>query len=227
MAFIDILKLCRKHIATIILLPLLSCVISVVVCWGFLPDEYSSSKQIYVLSSQDKYNYNPGTNYSNEQSELNYGINFSQQLCNDVAELVKSSKIRDAVASEVHVDSLDDFKIAVESSEKNRVITMTVTTTDPQMSAKTVESLANKTAELSKQVTDAESVNIIDETKVPKSPSGPPRVLITCVVALVALFIALIWILIRDVLDTTIKGREDLVKIIRYPLLVTNPKVKI
>ena len=30
------------------------------------------------------------TKEQNEQSELNFGINFSQQLCNDVAELVKT-----------------------------------------------------------------------------------------------------------------------------------------
>lgn len=227
MAFKDILILCKKHLGLIVAIPVVVGLITAFVCWFIMPDEYTSSKKIYVLANDDRYIAALESARWNEQSEMNWGINYSQQLCNDVAELVKSSRIRDAVSNDVGVESLDKYDIEVESSEKNRVITLNVTAYNPEMAARIVESLAIRTAELSKQVTDAESVNIIDDTKVPEALSGPPRFLITAVAFIIALFVGLVVMLTKDVMDTTIKSRNDLVRAFKHPILTTNPKVRL
>lgn len=227
MTFKEILQLCWKHLALIIFVPLLACAISIVFCWGFLPNQYTAQKAIYVLSKEDPSSYGNEFYQTYYQAEHNHGITYSQQLCNDVAELVKSNRVRDAVAKDVGVYDLSGYDINVDSSEKNRVITLKVTSTDPLMASKVVDSLATHTITLSEEMTDAESVSAIDKSKVPDSPSGPPRLLITLVVLLVVTFLTLIAMLFRDVLDTTIKSREDLVEVLRFPVLSTIPKVKI
>lgn len=223
----EILQLCKKHILAIIFIPVVCGIISAVVCWGFLPNVYTSQKAIYVLEKKDESIYTPNQYADHYQAEIDHGILYSQQLCNDVAELVKSNKIKEAVIQDCNLESLDGFNIEIDSSEKNRVITLKVSNEDPQMATDVVESLANRTVELGKQVTEAESIKIIDETRVPESPSGPARLLITAVVVLVAFALALLLILFKDVLDTTIKNREDLMKMLKYPILTTVPKVKI
>lgn len=227
MTFKEILQLCRKHLALIIIMPLVACVISVVFCWGFLPNQYTAQKAIYVLSKEDPAWYGNEYYQTYYQAEHNHAITYSQQLCNDVAELVKSNRVKDAVAKDMNIYDLSDYDIAVDSSEKNRVITLKVTSTDPVMASKVVDSLADHTITLSEEITDAESVSAIDQSKVPEYPSGPPRLLITLVVILVVTFLTLIIMLFRDVLDTTIKSRDDLTEILRFPVLSTIPKVKI
>lgn len=218
----EIIKLLRKYLLFLIITALVCGVVSAVYAWKFMPDEYTSKIAIYVLSNKDK---QKETNTYNEFTELNYGINFSQQLCNDVVELVNSDRIKDAVCIDIGEDDLKEYNIDVKSSEKNRVITLSVTAKDPVKSLNAVKSLAQNTAILSKEVTDADSVNVIDNPDVPTEPSGPARILICIVAILAGLFVALGIILIRDVFDSTIKSREELAQIISLPVLTNFPKV--
>lgn len=70
-------------------------------------------------------------------------------------------------------------------------------------------------------------MNIIDESKVPEKPSGPPRLMYTLATFLIVLFLTLLLVLFRDVLDTTIKSREDLLEVIKSPVLSTVPKARL
>lgn len=148
-------------------------------------------------------------------------------MCNDVAELVKSNRVRDEVANELNIPDLSKYNITVDSSEKNRVITLKVTSYNPNKASEIVDSLVDHTVRLGKEITEVESINIIDESKVPDKPSGPPRILYTCAAVLIVLFLSILVMLFKDVLDTAIKSREDLLSILKKPVLTTIPKVKL
>ena len=188
-----------------------------------MPDQYTSQMAMYVLSSKDKY-ARENISDMNKMTELFYGITFNQQLCNDVVQLIYSNRIQNAVMEDLGVQSLSDYRIDIESSEKTRVVTIKVTSKDPVKSTETVQALTNRTVELARSVTDADDINVIDEPEVPKAPSGPHRVLILIISVIAGLIVAAIIVFVRDLMDDSIKDRDELLKEFEYPVLAQFPK---
>lgn len=203
MALKEFIKLVISNLKLILLITICVGIGSSCVAYGFLPNEYTSLMTVYVIPKGDSNSsFNKTLELDKEQTYFDWNAEFSasQQLTNDISKLVKSNKIRTEVKEELSIENLDDYKIDVESSEKNRVLFFKVKSTDPVMATKVADSIARHTADLSKKVLDLESVNIIDDPLVPDKPSGPMRGFIIFVSVCAGLFLSILIVYIKELL---------------------------
>lgn len=180
---------------------------------------------IYVLTQND-YDYETNDpSLKNIYNEMYYEVIASQQITNDVARLVNGNRVQDAVCEKLGEKNIEGYKINVDSSEKNRVINLSVTYEDAIKATNAVQAYAQCVSELSNELTEVKNVKIIDEPKIPEKPSGPPRLLIAGVSAIAGLLFSIIIIFLKDLFDTTVDDKDELIEMLGIPVLANIPKV--
>lgn len=180
---------------------------------------------IYVLTQNDYEFETNDPSLKNIYNEMFYDISVSQQISNDVARLVESNRVKDGVRTKLNKENIDYYDVNVDSSEKNRVIHLSVTCTDAQDATSAVEAYANTLSEVANELNEVENIKIIDVPHVPDKISGPPRLMIVLVTTIVGLLISLVIIFLRDILNTSVTSREDLIDLLGIPVFAHIPKV--
>ena len=156
------------------------------------------------------------------QSDLSAG----QMLTNDVAAIVKSDRVKKDVASQLGLESLADYKLNVTSSTTTRVITLSVTGTDPSGSAAVANAFVRDVSLVAQDVMGVESVNVIDSAVAPEEPSGPNRILYTLVGLVGGLLLAIMIVSLGDAMDTRVKDSVDVEKLLGVPVIGHFPSLE-
>ena len=212
MTLLELFSLLRKHLAIVIALPVTCALITAAVSWGFLPNEYTAETSIYALTK---------TSASDSDSEIvtSSDLSASQMLANDFAELAKNDQIQNKTAESIGLDNLDNYKIEVNSSNTTRIIKVSVTGSDPSGAAVVANELAEEIGDTAVRIMNVEAVNVVSEAKAPTEPSGPRRALYTLVALLAGLFVAIAIVVVKDMLDTTIRNDEEAIELLGAPII--------
>ena len=210
MTLFELFALLRKRWKFIILLPLMAGIITAVGA-HFLPDEYTASTTMYVLPKNE-------TEDMATSSVTQSDLNFASMLSNDVSTILKSSRVRKDVAEELGLGSLGGYSINVTAGTSSRVLTLTVTGHDPEMTARVANDLAD-TSEVAVEVMQIQAVNVIDPAEDPGGPSGPRRSRYVAVGIMAGLFAAICLVIIEDMLDTRVRSGEDVEEIVGVPVI--------
>lgn len=216
MTLLELLHLLRKHLRLVILLPI-ACAVATGVYAFFLPNQYTASTSMYVLSKSG----------STDGTTVTQGdLSAAQMLTNDVASIIKSDRVKGDVATQLGLEDLDAYKIDVTSSTTTRVIDLTVTGTDPNVSAQVANALVTDVSDVAAQVMNVQSVNVIDSAVAPTTPSGPKRALYMAVAFLAGLFAAIVIVVVADMADTRVRNSKDAEEITDLPVVGHFPKVE-
>ena len=218
MTLLELLQLMRKHLKLVILLPIVCALAMGVYSYAFMANTYTASTSMYVLAKQTSANSDNAANYSN--------LNASQMLANDVSTLLKSDRIAADTVKNLHLDSLKGYSTKVTSETTSRVITLSVTGSDPDTSAAIANEMASNVSKVSQQVMDVQSVNVIDQAVSPSSPSGPNRSMYIAVALLAGLFIAIAIVVVSDMLNTKVRNADEVEELLGLPVIGRMPAVK-
>lgn len=217
MTLLDLLKLMRKHLSLMIVLPIVCALLTAGYAWFMMPNEYTASVSMYVLTKSSD---------TSDDALSSTDLSASQMLTNDVATLIKSNRVLDDTATKINLGNLDEFDIAVTNQATTRVITISVTGTSAQSVAIVANQLAETTDEVAKEVMDVKAVNTIDKAYEPVAPSGPSRALYTAVAFLAGIFLAIAIIVLMDVLDTRVRDPKEIEELLEVPVIGRMPVVK-
>ncbi len=212
---LDLLGLLRKRIKLVIILPLLTAII-VGVGSLYLPDKYTASTTMYVLSRNDD------TVETITQSDLSAG----QMISSDVSTILQSDRVKHDVAEQLGLENLNGYKLSVTSSTNTRVITLAVTGVDPEMTTAVANALVADTSEVATEVMQIESVNVIDKATVPQNPSGPNRPKYAVIGLLAGLVAAVGLVVVESMLDTRVHSGKDVEAIMDVPVVGHFPEVE-
>ena len=218
MTLLELLQLMRKHLKLVILLPIVCALAMGVYSYAFMANTYTASTSMYVLAKQTSANSDNAANYSN--------LNASQMLANDVSSLLKSDRIAADTVKNLHLDSLKGYSTKVTSETTSRVITLSVTGSDPDTSAAIASEMASNVSKVAQQVMDVQSVNVIDQAVSPSSPSGPNRSMYIAVALLAGLFIAIAIVVVSDMLNTKVRNADEVEELLGLPVIGRMPAVK-
>ena len=218
MTLLELLQLMRKHLKLVILLPIVCALSMGVYSYAFMANTYTASTSMYVLAKQTSANSDNAANYSN--------LNASQMLANDVSTLLKSDRIAADTVKNLHLDSLKGYSTKVTSETTSRVITLSVTGSDPDTSAAIANEMASNVSKVAQQVMDVQSVNVIDQAVSPSSPSGPNRSMYIAVALLAGLFIAIAIVVVSDMLNTKVRNADEVEELLGLPVIGRMPAVK-
>ena len=215
MTLFELFALLRKHLVLVIVLPVLS---GILVFGGaqLLPNEYTASTTMYVLSRTESEDVNTLT-----QQDMSVG----QMLTSDVTTIIKSDRVKNDVAAELGLNDLKGFKLDIASSTTTRVITLSVTGKDPQMAANVANAIVREVSLVASEVMQIQSVNVIDTANIPTIPSGPRRFLYGAVGAMAGLFLAVAIVVMRDMLDTRVRNGNEAEEIVGVPVVGHFPQI--
>lgn len=211
----ELLALLKKRLGLVIALPVVFALIAGVYCYCFLADTYTATTNMYVLVKADE----------QASSSLYSDLSASQMITNDVAALLTSDRVETEAASELGLKSLRGYKVSVSSGTTSRVVSLTVTGTDPVGTAKVANSLASNVSEIAQSIMNVQSVNVIDSAQTPAGPSGPNRKLYIAVALLAGVFVAVAIVVLADMLNTKVQSQEELEELLGIPVIGRIPEI--
>ena len=165
-----------------------------------LTEQYESTTRIYILNRQN-------------DNALTYSdVQLGTQLTKDFTEIVKSRYVLDKVIATCGLTESSGAlasRISVVTKSDTRIIAITVTDPDPARAQYVADEVRKEAADRIKSVMDIEAVNVVDEANLPTYPSAPIKRNWAFVGALIGAFICAVVILVRFMMDDTVKTSED------------------
>lgn len=175
---------------------------------------YESTTKIYILNKSE----NTGITYSDVQ--------MGTQLTKDYAELISSRYVLEQVIGQLSFRlEYDDLlhMVSVSTPSDTRIVAITVKDTDPVKAMNIANLVREVASEHIQNVMDIDAVNIVEEANMPTKKAGPSCVKWTLLGGLVGCMLSAAVILVRHLLDDTIKSSEDVEKYLGLSTLALIP----
>ncbi len=205
--------------AAIILIILIFMVIGVIYTIGFTIPMYSSSTTLVLATSG---NNDTNTNTTITATE----ITVNSKLVSTYSELVKSKNILRQVISNLGIKVDEDNlrkNITVSSVKDTELIEITVKNENPAYSAQIANEIAKVFTEKVKEIYNIDNVQIVDEAEVSDAPSNINHKKDVVIFAFIGMVVAVCYVLVANMLDTTVKTAEDIEKGFKVPVLASIP----
>ena len=153
-------------------------------------------------------------------------ITLNSKLVSTYSVLVRSKDVLSQVISNLGMDiSWENLRnnVKVSSVEDTEVIEISVTTKNVEDSAKIANEIAKVFTEKVAEIYNINNVHVVDEAEVEYTPSNINHKKDVIIFAFIGLVVAVIYVLIANMLDTTIKTAEDIEKEFKLPVLASIP----
>lgn len=209
----------KRFIIVIILCGLLGGVGGFVYSRFFITPLYTASSNMLVLTKE--------TTLAS-LADLQIGTS----LTSDYMELILSRPVMEAVIEELGIE--EEYptaeslmsSISVTNPEDTRILEIYVTNSDSAMALAIVQAVANESSEYIGDMMEVIPPKIIDEGVLPTTKSSPSYSTYTIIGALVGLLLSAGIVIVRAILDDTIKNEEDIEKYLGIPTLSVVPDRK-
>ena len=217
----ELLQVFWEKKISIILIVAIFIVIGVIYTFGFVEPEYQSVTSLLLATNSSSNSQTPSTSITTSDVTLN------SNLVETYSDLVGSHSVLRTVLSNLAIDqSLEESikkNVAVTAKDGTEVINITVTNDDPVMAQKIANEIAKVFMERIKEWYGIENLHVVDEAEVNNTPSNinHPRDIV--IFGAAGFVLALLYVLIANMLDTTIKSAEDIEKIAGYTVLASIP----
>ncbi len=164
---------------------------------------YQSTTQVYVVRK--------GPEAGLTTSDLQLGT----QLAEDFKHLITSRNVLEQVIGDMNLqDSYGGLKskITVSTPTGGRILAITVTDTNPERAREIADQVRETASEHILEVTDTEAMNVIDYANLPTGPVGPNVKKNTFMGILAGMVLCMAGLVVKYLLDDTVKTAEDVEK---------------
>lgn len=151
-------------------------------------------------------------------------LTLNSKLVNIYTEIAESDIVASTVRTNLKTNmSLGELKgcISVSSKSNTELITVTVTHTDPKMACTIANEVAKVFIEKVEEIYKVKNLYVLDVAKVPGGPSNINLGKNVAVFSFVGLILVAGYILLINMLDTTIKTDTDIIKSTDLPVLAS------
>ena len=204
----------------IILIVLLFIALGVIYTVGFTTPMYTSSTTLVLAGAES------GSGSETTNSITTTDITLNSKLVSTYSVLVRSKDVLNEVISNLGMDiSWESLKnnVKVSAVEDTEVIEISVTTENAADSAKIANETANVFTKKVAEIYNINNVHVVDEAEVENAPSNINHEKDVIIFAFIRLVISVIYVLITNMLDTTVKTAEDIEKEFKIPVLASIP----
>lgn len=205
----------------IILLILIFIVIGFIYSYIFLVPEYQSITQILLAKS------NATTQDGTTQGMTTSQVTLNQQLVSTYSVLVKSESVLTQVKDNLKIDkSIEELRknITVSTKDDTEIIQISVVDEDAEMAKNIANEVANVFIEqIAKGYYAMDNVYVVDEAKVEEEPYNINHLKDLVIFGAIGFVVACVYVLIANMLDTTVKSKEDIEKKLGLTVLTTIP----
>ena len=182
--------------------------------------KYTSTSEIIIVKD------------SNSQSQaITYSdIQLSNQLGPQYEAIIMSDTVSDEVIGNLGLSKYGitnkQYKkmVSLPDTNSNQVIDISVTTEDPELSAK----ISNEIVKVARiKITDimhVDNVTVLNVAKVPTVPSSPNTMTNVAIGVVIGMVICALITIIKVLTDTKIKSEDEVKAILDYPIIATIPE---
>ena len=175
---------------------------------------YESTTKIYILNKQE----NASVTYSD--------IQLGTQLTKDYAELIQSRFVLEEVVQGMGLDLTYEQmkeKVSVTTPTDTRILVITVKDSDPVMAMKMANAIREAAAVHIMNVMDIQAVNVAETANMPMKKASPSVLKNTLIGGLLGVFLIIAVVLVRYLMDDTVKTPEDVEKYLQLSTLAVIP----
>lgn len=215
----ELLQIFWEKKMQIILIIAIFAVIGVIYTLTLVTPKYQASTTLLLAT-------NSASNKTTTESITTTDITLNSKLVSTYSKLVESSKIIRKVISNLSLNMDEETlkkSISVTAVEDAEMIRIAVKNEDPVLATKIANETATVFIENVKEYYGIENVHVVDEAEIPQEPSNVHHTKDVIIFAFIGIVISIIYVLVENMLDTTIKSEEDIEKISGLTVLATMP----
>lgn len=223
---IDLQRLIGALLSKAWLIGLVAIVCAVVTFLGtffFITPEYQSAAMFYVNNSSVSLG-------DASLSISSADISASKSLVNSYIVILKTRESLNDVIDYAGVDrTYTEVKNMVSAAAVNstEIFQVVVTSTDPQEAEQIADAIAYILPKRIASIIEGTSAKVVDSAVLPSRPSSPNYTKNTMMGFLVGLVLMAAVIVVRELLDITIRSEEDIAQSCAYPVLAAVPDMEV
>lgn len=210
----EIFQLMLRKLWLIILSGITVGLVFIVGTMFFISPTYESTTKIYVLNRQ------------NDETITSSDIQSSSYLTKDYIELIKSRTVTEGVIAKLDLDLTHEAllnKMDVSATTDTRVISITITDTDPYRASEIANAVRELSASHITTVMEAAAVNVVDVANIPSKKAGPSVKKNGVIGGMLGCVLAAGIILVIYLLNDTIQTSEDVERYLGLSVIGTLP----
>ena len=204
----------------IVLITCLAIILGTIYTFYFVDPIYSSSTRIILVTKKE-------TEEKETVNNLQTELNVNTKLVSTYSELIKSKSVLRQVISNLNIKGLDENilknKITVSSVKDTGLIEIKVRNEDAKTASEIANNIATVFSEKVQDIYKMDNVYIVDKAEPPKAPSNENHKKDIALSAMFGLAIAAGYVLLANLLDTTVKDPDEIEKIYKLPILASIP----
>lgn len=203
----------------IALVGMLTALIGFAVSAFVIAPTFESTSKIYILNKQ-------------QENTVTYSdVQLGTQLTKDYAQLITSRLVLEKVIEDLKLAETYEGinyeamlnKVEVTTPTDTRILSITVTDTNPVMAMEMANCIREVAAVHIKNVMDIEAVNIVETANLPTEKAGPSITKWTLIGGCVGAFLVMAVVLLIFFMDDTIKNSDDVEKYLGLSTLALIP----
>lgn len=207
--------------AEIIFITLIFMVVGVVYSYFYITPVYTAKTDVLLVQSSATISQTGDTAITQTDLTMN------SKLVSTYSQLIKKNTVFGQVATNLNLSDSEaahiKSNISVTSAKDTEIIEIRVTNEDPQLAADVANEIAKVFSEKIVEIYNLSNIHLLDRAVVPTSPSNINHSKDIVVFAFIGLAISAAYILIANMLDTTIKTEEDIEKVTGLVVLTSIP----
>lgn len=217
----ELLNWFRSKIVHIIVIIAIALGIGMIYTFGFTVPEYSSMTTLVLTTSSSDSDQTTSITASD--------INLNSNLVSTYREIAKSKRVLRAVIKNLNADiSYEALRanVTVEAVEDAEVLKITVTDENASNAAKYANEIAKVFSNTIPEMYKINNVYVLDDAEISDSPSNINHTKDIVIFTFIGAVIAVAYVFILNMLDTTVKTVEDIEKGVGIPVLVAIPLIE-
>ena len=218
----ELFNLFISKIFQIVAIIVIASIIGIIYTYGFTTPKYSSYTTLLLTGADAS-----GTEGKNSITTTDVTLN--SKLVPTYSKLVKSKKVLRKVISNLNIDIEEaelSKAVTVALDDDTELIKITVTNENAVDAAKIANEIAKVFSSIIPEYYYINNINIVDEAEVSDSPSNINHIKDIAIFAFAGGVLAVMYVLLANMLDTTIKTPEDIEKGFGLPVLVSIPHIE-
>ena len=163
---------------------------------------------------------------SNDESITTTEITLNSKLVSTYSELVKSKNVLreviDNLNLQIEEDSLKNM-VSVNAVKNTELIEIRVTNGNSELSANIANEIATVFIEMIKEYYKIENIHIVDKAEIEERASNINHKKDMIMAVVVGMIVSIGYVMLRSLLDTTVKTEEEIEKMLDLPVLAAIP----
>ena len=193
-------------------------IIGVIYSVGFVKPKYKAKTSLILATNS--------SSQTNAGSITTTDVTLNSKLVSTYIKLVKSDKVVRNVISNLALD-MDENElknsVSVTTTDDTEFIEISVENADPVLATKIANEVSKVLIENVKEFYKAENVHVVDLAEIPQAPYNVNHVKDAVIFAFIGIVVAVLYVLVLNMLDTSVKSEDDIEKITGLRVLVYLP----